>query len=334
MRDVGTTNVSPPTRGAHDTFAEHRPCDLRHRPECQPVEGASTATRPRRSPMSTPSKARRCVIPRPSCTRYKREWRCRIHTQRPVSARDSLIDRIRTGTVTAAGRVTIDQPGPFPRIGITTPGLNDRTVFHTKLAALGDDHENAADVLDGLPQRFDDAELAGQIARLAADAATRRNTATTIANLRGLARSSYSIEFPSTTDLSERVLWPEAPAERHGMEDARFVGSSTTTRREYYATYTAFDGIKSRATAGTPTRHVYTRRRSLAPQDRQGTRVVPRRVHGRYSRCHEQIERPRIAFSMTSAAGPRGHIQVPIASGDPPIGNCGSPIETEADGSY
>ena len=242
----------------------------------------------------------------------------------------------RTGTVTAAGTVTIDEPGPFPRIGNTTPGLNDRTVFHTKLAALGDDHENAADVLDGLPQRFDDAELDGQIARLAADAATRRNTATTIANLRGLARSSYSIDFPSTTDLSERVLWPEAPAERHGMEDARFVrfinddGAVT-----YYATYTAFDGINVSQQLLETTDFATFTASPIAGTAAigKGLALFPRLVHGRYvALSRADRETNAIAFSDDIRCWTTADtIQIPDRVWEIlQLGNCGSPIETEA----
>ena len=242
----------------------------------------------------------------------------------------------RTGTVTATGTVTIDQPGPFPRIGTTTPGLNDRTVFHTKLAALGDDHENAADVLDGLPQRFDDAALAGQIARLAADAATRRNTVTTIANLRGLARSSYSIEFPATTDLSERVLWPEAPAERHGMEDARFVrftdddGSVT-----YYATYTAFDGVNVSQQLLETTDFATFTASPIAGTAAigKGLALFPRRIHRRYAALSRaDRETNAIAFSDDIRCWTTADtIQTPDRVWEIlQLGNCGSPIETEA----
>jgi predicted GH43/DUF377 family glycosyl hydrolase len=242
----------------------------------------------------------------------------------------------RTGTVTAAGTVTIDRPGTFPRIGVTTPGLNDRTVFHTKLAALGDDHENAADVLDGLPQRFDDVELAGQIARLAADAVMRRNTATTIANLRGLARSSYSIEFPVTTDLSERVMWPEAPAERHGMEDARFVrfihdDDSVT----YYATYTAFDGMNVSQQLLETTDFATFTASPIAGVAAigKGLALFPRRVNGRYvALSRADRETNALAGSDDIRCWTTADtIQIPDRLWEIlQLGNCGSPIETEA----
>jgi predicted GH43/DUF377 family glycosyl hydrolase len=240
----------------------------------------------------------------------------------------------RTGKVTAAGAVTIDPAGPFPRTGVTTPGLNDRTVFHTKLAALGDDHENAADVLDGLPQRFDDAALAGQIAKLAADAATRRNTSTTIANLRGLARSSYSVDFPVTTDLSERVLWPEAPAEFHGMEDARFVRFvDENERATYFATYTAFDGTNvSQQLLETDDFTSFTASPIAgAAAIGKGLALFPRRVHGRFvALSRADRETNAIAFSDDLRCWNTSEcIQTPDRLWEIlQLGNCGSPIET------
>ncbi|MEO5840545.1 MAG: glycoside hydrolase family 130 protein [Acidimicrobiales bacterium] len=240
----------------------------------------------------------------------------------------------RTGTVTAAGTVSMDPPGPFPRTGVTTPGLNDRTVFHTKLAALGDDHENAADVLDGLPQRFDDAALASQIARLVADSATRRNTGTTIANLRGLARSSYSVDFPVTTDISERVLWPEAPAESHGMEDARFVRFvDEHDRVTYYATYTAFDGsnVSQQLLETTDFTSFTASPIAGAAAIGKGLALFPRRIHGRFAALSRaDRETNAIAFSDDLRCWHTSEcIQTPDLLWEIlQLGNCGSPIET------
>ncbi|MEO8693971.1 MAG: glycosidase [Acidimicrobiales bacterium] len=242
----------------------------------------------------------------------------------------------RTGTVTAAGAVTIDPAGPFPRLGVTTPGLNDRTVFHTKLAEVGDDHENAADVLDGLPQRFDDAALAGQIARLAADAATRRHTSTTISNLRGLARSSYSVDFPITTDLSERVLWPEAPAELHGMEDARFVRFlDERGRATYYATYTAFDGtnVSQQLLETDDFTSFAASPIAGAAAVGKGLALFPRRVNGRFAALSRaDRETNAIAFSDDLRCWDTSEcIQTPERVWEIlQLGNCGSPIETSA----
>ena len=70
----------------------------------------------------------------------------------------------------------------------------------------------------------------------------RRHTSTTIAHLEHLVRCSYTVRFCADSELSERVLWPHSPTERHGMEDARFVEITDASAPRYCATYTAYDG--------------------------------------------------------------------------------------------
>jgi predicted GH43/DUF377 family glycosyl hydrolase len=242
----------------------------------------------------------------------------------------------RTGMVTANGTVTIDQPGPFPRTANATSGRHDRAVFHAKLAEFHDDHENAAYVLDPLPLHFSDSELNARIDVLTADVATRRDIFTTIANLRRLARSSYRVEFPISTDISERVLWPQAPAERHGMEDARFVryvdGRAHAT---YYATYTAYDGTHvSQQLLETTDFTTFTASpiAGVAAAGK-GLALFPRRIRGRYAALsRSDRETNAIAFSDDVRCWHTAHtIQIPT---DPweilQLGNCGSPIETDA----
>jgi hypothetical protein len=191
----------------------------------------------------------------------------------------------RTGSVTADGTVTIDPAAPFPQIALPEPARHRRAVFHAKLDEYDDDRENAAFVLDALPDRFDDAQLAERFAALAADVATRRNTAETLANMQQVASSSYQVEFPESTGISERVLWPHSPAERHGMEDARFVRFVHDTGEvDYYATYTAFDGVNI-AQHLLETRDFCSFEVSPlagAAAVGKGLALFPRKVHGRY----------------------------------------------------
>ena len=242
----------------------------------------------------------------------------------------------RTGTITASGVVTIDAPGPFPQIGHATTGYNNRSVVHAKLAELDDDHENAAYVLDPLPSQFDDEELQARIEALAADVLTRRNTTTTIANLRSLARSSYRVDFPVTTSISERVLWAHAPAERQGMEDARFVrfvddGGEVT----YYATYTAFDGTNiAQHLLATKDFASFTASPMAGDAARgKGLALFPRKVGGRYAALsRSDRETNALAFSDDLYCwNDPVSIQIPTYSWEIlQLGNCGSPIETPA----
>ncbi|MCU1503639.1 MAG: glycosidase, -protein [Ilumatobacteraceae bacterium] len=242
----------------------------------------------------------------------------------------------RTGRVTAGGEVTIDPPGAYPETAGARPGHHHRAVFHAKLAELGDDRENAAYVLDRVPDVFDDADLERAIDSLAADGATRRRTAATIANLRDLARSSYVATFADETEVSERVLWPHSPAERHGMEDARFVrfvddaGAAT-----WFATYTAFDGTHIgqhvlhtndfKTFTASPMAGVAAAGKGLA--------LFPRKVRGRFAALSRaDRETNSITYSDDMRCWDASTlIQVPERPWEIlQLGNCGSPIETDA----
>ncbi len=241
----------------------------------------------------------------------------------------------RTGTLTAAGAVIIDQPEPFPQTSASTPGQNHRAVLAAKLVELGDDPENAAYVLNPLPDDFHNGELDDRLNRLLADGATRRNTATTIANLRALARSSYDVAFSEQTALSERVLWPQAPAESQGMEDARFVRFTDDAGAvSYYATYTAFDGTNISQQL-LHTNDFVTFSMSPVAGDAatgKGLALFPRKIAGRYvALSRSDRETNAIAFS-DDLRWWRDPISVQLPARPWEIlqlGNCGSPIETE-----
>ena len=240
----------------------------------------------------------------------------------------------RTGRLSAAGVVTIDAPGPFPETSAALAGVHHRGVLQAKLAAVDGDPENAAFIFDGLPNSFSDAELSARVDRLEAERATRRNTAATVANLLSLAESSYRVSFPDTTALSERVLWPHATSERHGMEDARFVRFVEPSAEPiYHATYTAFDGnhISQQLLSTTDFADFTMSPIAGDAATGKGLALFPRRVGGSYvALSRSDRETNAVAFSddlcrwETSTT-----IQVPARPWELlQLGNCGSPIET------
>lgn len=241
----------------------------------------------------------------------------------------------RTGSVTAAGVVTLDTPGPFAQIASSTPALHHRSVFHARLAELGDDHENAAFVLDPLAPHFDSTQLDARLVELASEIATRRETGTTIRNLRNLVASSYQVEFPAETELSERVLWPQAPAESHGMEDARFVRFCDDDGHiTYYGTYTAYDGRNIAQHLVTTTDFAaFTVSPMAGPAAvGKGLALFPRRVGGRFAALsRSDRETNAVAFSDDLHCWPEAEmIQAPTRPWEIlQLGNCGSPIETQ-----
>src|SRR4029078_10433826 len=134
----------------------------------------------------------------------------------------------------------------------------------------------------------------------------------------------------------ERVLWPSMSAERHGVEDARFVHlTHDDGRRAYYATYTAYDGDHiSQQLLETTDFCTFTSSPLVGEATaNKGRALFPRPVGGHFaalSRCDRESN--SVAFSddlrRWSNAAP---IQLPARAWEElQLGNCGAPIETEA----
>jgi predicted GH43/DUF377 family glycosyl hydrolase len=239
----------------------------------------------------------------------------------------------RTGVVCATGAIRLDTPGSLPRTGDTTAGVHDRGVLHRELAQLHDDHENAAYVLDALPEHFDDTQLLGRIAALRADAAIRRHTSMTIAHLEDLVGCSYTVGFAADSELSERVLWPHSPTECHGMEDARFVEITDDSGPRYCATYTAFDGAGIKQSLLTTDDFVTFAVSPMAGNAARGKGLAlfPRQIDGRYAALtRADRETNSIAYSDDMRCWDSTHVvQRPRRAWEVlQLGNCGSPIET------
>ncbi len=239
----------------------------------------------------------------------------------------------RTGAIDRVGTVTLDAPGSRPRTAPAMPGQHHRSVLHRRLAEADDDHENAAYVLDELPECFGDEQLRSRTEALIADAPMRRNAASTAQRIVQLATSSYRVEFTPDTQLSERVLWPHASAEAHGMEDARFVEITDGSGPRYCATYTAFDGVNVSQHLLTTDDFVSFAITPMAGSAAKGKGLAlfPRRVGDRYvALSRADRETNSVAYSddllcwdnAEVVAVPRRRWEVLQ------VGNCGSPIET------
>jgi predicted GH43/DUF377 family glycosyl hydrolase len=239
----------------------------------------------------------------------------------------------RCGTVAADGLVSLDPAGTRSRAGSHVPGIHHRSVVHRKLRELDDDHDNAAYVLDSLPDRFDGGELDRRLQALRDDAATRRHASSTEAHLRRIARASYRVEFSHDVALGGRVLWPHAPDERNGMEDARFLEITDGSAPRYCATYTAFDGTDARQYLLTTEdfRSFDIGPMAGAAASGKGLALFPRLVGGRHlALSRADRESNALAASDDLRCWDRSTpLQQPTRRWEVvQLGNCGSPIET------
>jgi predicted GH43/DUF377 family glycosyl hydrolase len=242
----------------------------------------------------------------------------------------------RTDTVDAASRVTFDPVGPHLVTGLrTAPSAYDKGLFGAKLTELGAGNDLAWSALSRLPDQFTLDELNGVLA------ATEREHGGAISHettkiIRILAASNYVTRFPADSALSERVIFPVGPNETRGMEDARFVRflheDGTVA---FYATYTAFDGYgilpQLIETKDFVSFTIATLNGSAAQN--KGMALFPRKIDGKYVMLSRK-DRENLYLATSS------HLRFwnDATELDKPsrpwellhIGNCGSPIETDA----
>jgi predicted GH43/DUF377 family glycosyl hydrolase len=242
----------------------------------------------------------------------------------------------RSGVVTADADVRLDPAGTFAATGDRTPHAYDKRFFTTKLDDLAMLNEIEERVLDQLDDRFTMAELETAISTISEDGIERSISSETTRVLHWLASSNYRTSFPISTDISERVLFPSGPTESHGMEDARFVrfvdddGAVT-----YYATYTAFDGHQILPQLLETVDFTNFRVATLSGRaaHNKGMAIFPRRIDGNFVALgrHDNVNN----FIMTSSDVRVWRDATVIQEPERPwelmqLGNCGSPLETEA----
>ena len=224
-------------------------------------------------------------------------------------------------------------PAGTSRPDAARPTWYDRGVFAAALVGQDIDRESAAFVVARLPPRFGRDELDAVLGALVDERLTRPTAARTAELARRIAACSYEVEFPAETAVGERVLWPQSPSESRGIEDARFV--RIEDEGVYRATYTAFDGasITPQLIETDDFRHFRMSQLAGPAARNKGMALFPRRVDGRFLALSRwDRENNSIATSRDGVWwGEPRTLQTPNRPWELlQIGNCGSPIETEA----
>jgi predicted GH43/DUF377 family glycosyl hydrolase len=244
----------------------------------------------------------------------------------------------RTGMFDAAGGITIDDASTRLVGGLrTAPTDFKKSSFRAKLLELGVDNALSARVLDPLADRFTLDHLETSLAAFVEKVDTPPAISfETVKVIRMLASSNYVTSFPTDTDPSERVIFPAGPHESHGMEDARFVRfTGEGGEVVYYATYTAYDGfeilpqlIETKDFA----RFTISTLNGAAAQNK-GMALFPRRIGGKFVMLSRK-DRENLHLSTSDDVHHWDDVTELFRPQNPwelmQIGNCGSPIETQA----
>jgi predicted GH43/DUF377 family glycosyl hydrolase len=243
----------------------------------------------------------------------------------------------RTGIINRDHRITLSSTVPFVLEPERVSNIAfTKELFTHRLEQAGVQNEFCRRVLDKLHEDFTLKEL-HQV--LIASGLTETSDAAAVWAARGLlllAESNFEVSFPASSQLSQRVLFPSAPSQSNGIEDARFVrfrqddGSFT-----YYATYTAYDGkIILPQLLETPDflRFKFSTLNGPGVQNK-GMALFPRKIGGRYAMVSRQDDENILLMFSDNLH----YWQAPkvLMVPDQPwefikLGNCGSPIETAA----
>jgi predicted GH43/DUF377 family glycosyl hydrolase len=151
-----------------------------------------------------------------------------------------------------------------------------------------------------------------------------------------LAKSNYEITYLPEHGLSERLIFPMGPTETNGIEDARFVEfKEDDGATHYFATYSAFDGkmVLPQLLETDDFLHFKMHTLNGPAVANKGLALFPRKIKGHYAMLSRQDgENIFLMYSdMLYFWNAKELVVKPTFPWEfVQIGNCGSPIETDA----
>ena len=244
----------------------------------------------------------------------------------------------RSGTIDANGLVTVDAPTRFVTAPEHIPPTSyDKAIFWRKVHELGLADTVAERIFRDLDAHFTVEQLTNEIDYLRHHAQHRTiEFERTSSRMLNLAKSNYEFFYTADQPLTERVIFPGSPNESNGIEDARFVRFvEEDGRAVYIATYTAYDGRVTIPQILETADFLHFKIATLNGREVQGKGMAlfPRRINGHFVMISRQdgenifvMQSDDLHFWHT-----RQTLMRPTYAWEfMQIGNCGSPIETEA----
>ena len=244
--------------------------------------------------------------------------------------------QFRVGVIDTDGQIEMETLSRYAVTAMHRLPVYEKALFRAKLVDLNENNDLTVAVLDSLPELFTVAQLETATAEFVRHQGYRPGAGNTLRTIHWLASSNYESSFAPESQLSERVLFPAAPMESRGMEDARFVhftyDDGTTT---YFATYTAFDGERILPqlieTGDFLSFQIASLNGPVAKN--KGIAMFPRMIDGRYAAlARVDNENNYLAWADDIRFWYESEVlQEPARPWElTQLGNCGSPLETEA----
>jgi predicted GH43/DUF377 family glycosyl hydrolase len=244
----------------------------------------------------------------------------------------------RVGTISPDGTIEITPVSRYVTVPEVVPNPTYRKKrFMIKLHEMGFENECSAAVMTGLDDQFTRSDLATRVTRVRRDAMLlSHDHKRSLDCIQWLADSNYEMRFSPKLALSERIIFPVSANESNGIEDARFVrfvdDDGTVT---YYATYTAYNGraILPQLIETEDFLHFRVLTLNGSAVQNKGMALFPKRIQGRYAMLSRQDDE-NLFIMFSDNPHHWSDPQILLRPAEPwecvKVGNCGSPIETEA----
>jgi predicted GH43/DUF377 family glycosyl hydrolase len=278
------------------------------------------------------------IVPHPDQTNLENGALRFILTLRAVGEGHISSLEFRSGIIGKNYSIQLDETSPL----VTAPDTDSnpafpRNIFLHRLREKGLENNWSRSVMNRLGATFTRTELDESMQRAAQQTQLHTDDVKrAIECVHWLVESNYEVSFSPSVPLSQRVVFPVSLNESNGIEDARFVRFVDEDQSAtYYATYTAYDGRKILPQLIETTDFLRFRIRILnGPAVRnKGMALFPRRIRGRYamlSRYDDENLYLTLSDDLHFWSDPELLMQ-PMRSWEfVKIGNCGSPIETDA----
>ena len=247
----------------------------------------------------------------------------------------------RTGIIHPDNRIEVQDPAGFLTEPRQIPNSSyEKGLFARKLRELGLNGEFTRRVMNRLGDTFSMQELRrgidAEVDQERQSEGVLHEDHRTAHGIWILAQSNYEVQFEAEQRLSERILFPATPSQSNGIEDARFVRfQSDDGSHIYYATFTAYDGkVVLPELVETPDflSFRFITLNGPAAQNK-GMAMFPRKINGQFAMLARQ-DNESIYLSFSDNIhfwNERKLLLKPVFPWELiQIGNCGSPIETEA----
>ena len=242
----------------------------------------------------------------------------------------------RTGMVDAEHRVTVDAPTRFALTARPVDdALYDKESYVLKLREMKAHTPLAEPILAILDTRFTLSDLKYAIDRGRPQAGLTQYKELADSML-WLAHSNYELSFSPDAALSERVIFPVSESESRGIEDARFVRfTESDGRATYYATYTAYNGMRilPQLIETSDFRHFKINTLNGTCVQNKGMALFPRKVGDKFMMA-SRLDGENIYLLASDNINFWNESKLIYGPKHPwefvQVGNCGSPIETEA----